>query len=196
MTTALTNALNEIMGWLQENSPDCASQFQLGLPLEMIEEKLAQLPFRVSEEVYELYQWRNGNPYCGVFVYHRLLELDEALEVSQGINDAYWLEVRTEDGDPTYLLPVFDFDGEYFAVPGSDTLTQTTPIFHIGCDDGSVSLAFTSLTNMMLAIAECYQTGVYSVTDGYVTVTDETRFGEIRRKHNPETTESLYAGGW
>jgi hypothetical protein len=194
--SALTDALNQIMGWLQEHSPDCASNFESGLSFEAIEEKLAQLPFRVSAEVYELYQWRNGNPYCGVFVYHRLLDLDTALEYAEGINDSYWLGVRTEDGDPPYLFPVFDFDGEYFAVSGSDHLTHTTPIFHIGCDDGSVSIAFTSLTNMILALAECYEAGVYAVIDGHLTVTDETQFGEIRRKHNPETVQSLYAEGW
>lgn len=193
----LTDALNRITGWLQENSPDCVSGFQPGLSFEAIEEKLAQLPFCVSEEVYELYQWRNGNPYCGAFVYHRLLDLDTALEYCQGMNDAYWLEVRTADGDPTYLFPVFDFDGEFFAIPGSDNLTQTTSVFHIGCDDGSVSFAFTSLTNMMLAISECYEAGVYSVmADGHLSVTDEIRFGEIRRKYNPGTVQSLYVGGW
>lgn len=195
--SALTDALNRIMTWLQENSPICASGFEQQLLPEVIQEKLSQLPFYVSEEVYELYQWRNGNPYCGVFVYHRLLDLDTALEYSQGINDTYWLEVRAEDGDPLYLFPVFDFDGEYFAVPGSDSLNRTAPIFHIGCDDGSVCLAFTSLTSMIMAIAECYETGVYAARpDGYVTVTDEIRFGKIRRKHNPGTVESLYAEGW
>jgi hypothetical protein len=56
---------------------------------------------------------------------------------------------------------------------------------------------FTSLTNMMLAIAECYETGVYAITsEGRVTLTDEIQFGEIRRRHNPRTVESLYAEGW
>jgi hypothetical protein len=50
---------------------------------------------------------------------------------------------------------------------------------------------------MMLAIAECYATGVYSVTsDGFIDVTDVTKFGEIRRKYNPGSVESLYYGGW
>jgi hypothetical protein len=98
-----------------------------------------------------------------VFCISSVLDLNTALEYSQCINDSYWLEVREEDGHPLYLFPLFDFDGEYFAVPGSDISTVSAPVFHIGCDDGSVSLAFTSLTNMMLAIAECYEAGIYSV---------------------------------
>ena len=195
--STLTDALNRIMAWLQEHSPTCTSGFQPGLSSEAIEEKLSQLPFCVSQEVYEFYQWRNGNPYCGAFVYHCQLDLDLALEYSQGINDDYWLSVRTKDGDPLFLFPLFDFDGEYFAVSGSDRLNSITPVFHIGCDDGSVRFAFINLTNMMLAIAECYETGVYAVTsEGYITVRDKNQFGEIRRKYNPGTVEALYAEGW
>lgn len=196
--SALTDALNRIMEWLQQNSPTWASGFQPGLSPAEIEKKLGELPFCVSREVYELYQSCNGvNNECGIFVYHHLLDLDTALRDSQGINDSFWLEVREEDGDPRYLFLMFDFDGEYFAVPGSDSLNDTAPIFHVGCDDGSLSFAFTNLTNMMLAIAECYETGVYSVTsDGDVGVTDQAKFGEIRRKHNPGTVERLYAEGW
>jgi hypothetical protein len=55
---------------------------------------------------------------------------------------------------------------------------------------------FTSLMNMVLAIAECYEVGVYSVTlEGHVTVTNEIRFGEIRRKQNARAVASLYADG-
>lgn len=131
------------------------------------------------------------------FVYHYLLNLDLALHYSYSINDDYWTGVRTRDGNPPVLFPVFDFDGEYFAISGNDRLTSATPIFHIGCDDGAVSLVFSSLTTMMLAIAECYETGVYTVTpDGRITVTDAMRFSAIRQKHNPGTVKSLYIEGW
>lgn len=194
--SALTEALNRILHWLQQYSPNAISGFAPGLPLVEIETKLSQLPFRVSQEVYELYQWRNGNPYDGVFVYHRLLGLDSALEYAAAINESYWREVREQDGDPQYLFPVLDFDGEYFAVPGGDASSPHAPVFHIGCDDGSLSFAFTSLTNMMLAIAECYETGIYTHINGDLEVADVVRFGEIRRKYNPDTVAALYADGW
>ncbi|MBD2120156.1 SMI1/KNR4 family protein [Trichocoleus sp. FACHB-262] len=194
--SALTEALNRILHWLQQYSPNAISGFAPGLPLVEIETKLSQLPFRVSQEVYELYQWRNGNPYDGVFVYHRLLGLDSALECAAAINESYWLEIREQDGDPQYLFPVLDFDGEYFAVPGGDASSSHTPVFHIGCDDGSLSFAFTSLTNMMLAIAECYETGIYTHINGDLEVADVVRFGEVRRKYNLDTVAALYADGW
>ncbi|MBE9226739.1 SMI1/KNR4 family protein [Phormidium sp. LEGE 05292] len=195
--SALTDALNRIMKWLQQNSPICASSFQSGLSPAEVEKKLGELPFCVSREVHELYQWRNGtNDRCGVFVYHYLLDLDTALQYSQEFNDSYWLEVREEDGDPLYLFLIFDFEGEYFAVTGSSSPNDAAPVFHVG-DDCSVKFAFTNLTNMMLALAECYETGVYAVTSYEdVEVTDEAKFGEIRRKHNPGSVKQLYAGGW
>jgi hypothetical protein len=49
----------------------------------------------------------------------------------------------------------------------------------------------------MLAISECYEAGIYSVNpDGHIEVVDEIRFGEIRRKYNPSSVESLYVEGW
>jgi hypothetical protein len=175
-----------------------SSGFLPGLPLEEIEKKLGELPFCVSHEVYELYQWSNGtNSGHGIFVYHHLLDIETALRYSQGINDSFWLEVREENEDPKYLFPIFDFDGEYFAVPGSNGLNATVPVFHVCGDDGSLSFAFTNLTNMMLAIAECFETGVYSVrSDGNVEVKDEVKFGEVRLKHNPGSVERLYVEGW
>ncbi|HEY9860623.1 MAG TPA: SMI1/KNR4 family protein [Candidatus Obscuribacterales bacterium] len=194
--SALTDALDRILRWLQQHSPNAVSGFAPGLPLVEIEAKLSQLPFRVSQEVYELYQWRNGNPYDGAFVYHRLLDLEGALEYAAVINESYWLEVREQDGTPQYLFPVLGFDGEYFAIPGGDVSSPHAPVFHIGCDDGSLSLAFTSLANMMLAIAECYEAGVYANLNGCLEVVNTIRFGEIRRQYNPGTVGALYVGGW
>jgi len=70
-------------------------------------------------------------------------------------------------------------------------------IFHAGsgCD---VAPAFVSLTGMMMALAECYETGIYEVTEHGLEVMDENqvKFGEIRLKHNPGMSESPYAEGW
>ena len=56
----LTDALDRIQNWLQQNKPSYAYSLQPGLAYEEIEEKVKNLPFRLPKEVYELYQWRNG----------------------------------------------------------------------------------------------------------------------------------------
>ncbi len=195
--TELINALDRILNWLGEHQPTAAAGFQPGLPADVIAEKLNRLPFQVSQEVYELYQWRNGDKtYSSVFGYLSFLDLNSACEFSDNINDDALLKIRQQDEEPSYLFPLFDFEGEYFAVQGTEEPIATAPIFHIS-DDYSVSLAFVSLTNMMLAIAECYKTGVYTVNDGgNIDVIDEVKFGEIRQRYNPGTVKSLYVGGW
>jgi hypothetical protein len=193
----LTNSLNRILAWLEEHSSKSALGFQPGLLSETIEEKPSILPFFVSREVYELYRWRNGDEgYSSVFGYLWFLNLDRACEFSQDINDENMLEIRAQNGGPSYLFPMFDFDGEYFAIQGGETLTAAAPIFHVSdcCD---VSFAFINLTEMMSAIAECYETGIYAAReDGAIIVVDTIQFGEIRRKYNPGTVASLYVEGW
>jgi hypothetical protein len=191
----LTNALNRIMTWLGENSPNSASGFQPGLSSNVIEEKLNILPFCLSKEVYELYGWRNGDEsYSMAFGYLWMLNLDRACEFSDFLNDDNSLDRRGLN-EPQYLLPLFDFDGEYFAVQGGDILTNAAPIFHVS-DCYDLTPAFINLTGMMLAIAECYETGVYAVTEHGLEVVDGIKFGEIRRKYNPGMVDSLYADGW
>ena len=196
MMSDLTNALNRILDWLEKYSPISAMGFQPGLSTKIIEQKLSLLPYYVSQEVYELYRWRNGDQsYNSIFGYLWLLNLDSACNSSEYINQKDLWESRKEAGEPQYLLPLFEFDGEYFAVQGNEKLTNTAPVFHVSdcCD---VSFAFVNLTGMMLAIAECYETGIYALNENGLEVIDEIKFKEIRRKHNPGTVEALYVEGW
>jgi hypothetical protein len=187
--TDLTNALNRIFAWLEKHSPRSASGFQPGLSSKEIEERLNVLPFCVSQEVRELYRWRNGDEiYSPVFGYLSFVDLDTACDISESVNGIY--------PQSRYLFPVFDFDGEYFAVECDMAMTETSPVFHVS-DCYDVNFAFINLTSMMLALAECYETGVYGVKeDGRLEVVDTIEFGRIRKKYNPGTVESLYVGGW
>jgi cell wall assembly regulator SMI1 len=58
--STLMDTLQRILNWLQANYPEAASSLKPGLSYEEIEVKLADLPFHLPQEVYELYQWRNG----------------------------------------------------------------------------------------------------------------------------------------
>jgi cell wall assembly regulator SMI1 len=127
--SALIDALNQISEWLQQHNWISPSIFQPGLSIEEIESELGKLPFYLSCEVCELYQWHDGSSDSkqGIFVHHDLLSFENALEYSQGINDRDWLETRREEGEPIYLFPVFDFDGEFFAVLGNSVFADSLP---------------------------------------------------------------------
>ncbi|MEL6442381.1 MAG: hypothetical protein AAFQ80_24435 [Cyanobacteria bacterium J06621_8] len=196
MISNLTGALDRIIDWLEKYSPISAMGFQSGLSTEVIEQKLSKLPYSVPQEVYELYGWRNGDKLDNsIFGYLWLLDLDSACRSSEYVNQKELLECRREAGEPQYLMPLFEFDGEYFAVQGDAKLMYSAPIFHVS-DGYEVSLAFISLTGMMLAIAECYEIGIYALTRNGLGVIDPVGFGAIRRKYNPGTAEVIYAEGW
>ena len=56
----LTDALERILSWIQRVSPSLTLSLKPALSYLQIREVIKELPFDLSEEVYELYQWHNG----------------------------------------------------------------------------------------------------------------------------------------
>lgn len=56
----LTEALESFYNLLCLEYPEIAASLQPGLTRSEIDEKVKNLQFSLPEEVYELYQWRNG----------------------------------------------------------------------------------------------------------------------------------------
>ena len=197
----LTDALERIIAERCKHMPVEYKILNPGLSTEQLREKLKRFPRQLPKEIHALYQWHNGTDddawEHGIFVYHSFLDIDNALQqAKEYINDERARSYRETQCMPSYLFPFCDFQGEYFAVAGREAATESTPIFFIDTL-GEVRVAFNSLTNMMVALAECYESGVYGFVDGdYFDVLDEAKFGEIRLKHNPEAVAILYAGGW
>lgn len=64
----LIEALERIMNWLTEHQPKYAASFLPGLKYDEIQTMEAEFGFQLPEEIYELYQWRNGTQEDGVRV--------------------------------------------------------------------------------------------------------------------------------
>jgi hypothetical protein len=194
----LIDSLERILDWYKLNAPNYVKGFQQGLTYEEIEEKVKYLPFTLPQEFYDLYQWSNGNSNeTGIFTYLYHSSLEQALEISDYTNDSENIKMRIEDNYPVYLFPIFDFDGEYFAVQGTENEAETSLIYHIAADGGGESLIFNSLTTMMMAIAESYEKGVYIYNPEYNSVDweDLKKSGEIRLKYNIGTAQRIYGEG-
>ena len=58
--TIIQENLQRIWDCLVTKAPEITSLLQLGLKPEEIDEITKDLPFKLPEELYELYQWRNG----------------------------------------------------------------------------------------------------------------------------------------
>jgi hypothetical protein len=56
----LIEDLAYIFEWLEYTKTGISDYYNQGLTRQQIDEIVKVLPFKLSEEVYELYQWRNG----------------------------------------------------------------------------------------------------------------------------------------
>lgn len=83
----LIDSLNKIFGCLEKNNHAVADSLQPGLSYQNIEEKVTSLPFQLPQELYELYQWRNGTPEdsksdnVDFFLNYRFIPLEESIKI-------------------------------------------------------------------------------------------------------------------
>ena len=174
----LTNALNRILNWFENNKPSTIESLQPGLTIEEIEEKAKDLPFRLTQEVYELYQWRNGMIDDGscFFSAFRFIPLEEAIKYSKSVVE------DIEIFFPFGWLPIFEFEGDYSAVICAEEKTESSLILDIYED---TNIAHQSLTNMMCCIAECYETGAFYIDESGNLEENEVA-KDIYRKYEPD----------
>lgn len=198
----LVLTLERLFQWLAINVPRIAQGLQPGLTREQIEVQVQALPFRLPEELYLLYQWRNGGtveiapeghpPYQGAIELlppYRLLSLEEAIEEYTNFLACYGeLEQSGDIPADSYLcFPVMN-DSVYYYAARCDTEPKASAAIleaNLFAED-RLSLTFNSLTEMMQAIVECCETGVYS-SDGYAI--DRLALAEeaaIWNKYHPE----------
>ncbi|GBE92369.1 SMI1/KNR4 family protein [Nostoc cycadae] len=175
----LTDALDRVVNWLQRHKPLYASALQTGLSDEEIEEKVKDLPFRLTREVYELYQWRNGmiDEDSSFFYNYRFLPLEEAVEVQKIVLDNYGFVL------PFGWFPIFEFENDGFAIIGAEEITENSPILNYTLRD---EIRYSSLTNMMQCIAECYETGAYYIDESGDFKKDAILANSILQKYEPE----------
>ena len=179
MTTPLSEILEEI---LQYSSIETKENLRAGLSQGQLEEILKDFPFYLPKEVMELYQWHDGTEVdhygdCQLFHYHTFLPIKYALNVRESF-------LPTEKDDYSYfqpeLLPLFEFEGEFYCTQYSKESSETAPVWFIYHDD---SVVYDSLTTMLQSILECYKTGAYLLNEDEEIV-DEQRVADIKLKWN------------
>lgn len=177
----LTNALNGILNWFENNKPSTIDSLQPGLTIEEIESIVKDLPFRLTQEVIELYQWRNGMIDDGscFFSAFRFLPLEEAIEELKLMEEAWGLSL------PLGWFPLFEYEGEYFAAVGAEENTENSLILHTY---HGIDISYRNLTNMMLYIAECCETGAYYIGDSRFIEENEVAVTNILQKYEPESS--------
>lgn len=103
----LTEALECIRDWLEQNRPYEFSRLRAGLSRDKIDELVKDLPFKVSEEVYKIYQWHDGFAdrfICGQYDFMSLRESISTYHEGVGENLYY---SREETHFFEQSIPVF-----------------------------------------------------------------------------------------
>jgi len=184
----LVQALNYSMEWMEDHLSEYANSFLPGLTFDEILEEVETLGFPLPNELYELYQWRNGTEIdipSFVFPAFEFIPLKKVVELNQQAdNDPMIRELFTFNDQP--LLPFMARNGRHCAVILSLRSTLKSPVVYIGKQGSGEYIAFSSVTNMMRSLAECFETGAYYLdTNGYIDAYP-VQVASVLRKHNPQ----------
>ena len=214
MASPLTKALNRILHWLEQNRADYVEYLQPGLSKGDIDNLVQDLPFQLPSEVYDLYQWKNGALLPKLPEDHYLYEkglifkpswsfrpLQEVVEIClENVNKEKLFDSYINffpDGkvfrNKFDILPIF-YTIRYYNIDdycsGSLWINQEqglNPVIFNDFQEGeNVLEKYSSLTSMMLTIAECYEVGIY---DQYYFGKYDASENIIWRKYNYDLRE-------
>ncbi|AFY80210.1 SMI1/KNR4 family protein [Oscillatoria acuminata] len=192
----LIEALERIMNWLKKHQPEYADSFLPGLTSSEIQAVEAEFGYKLPEEIYALYQWRNGTEKSAKAVCFppalEIMTFSAAIEYSQQWNE-YILEIKNElEGSKWYeTSPLFIFlqsNCDFLGLPILDLGREKLPV--VVLEEGEMPYIFyTSLADMILTLAECYETNAYYLgKDGYI-YEDQCKTAVALRKYNNELNE-------
>lgn len=158
--SVLTEALEQLTAWINQHHPKLAKSLRPGLTTEEIDNQSQTLPFQLSQEIRELYQWSNG---CKIF--RTPYYLDEMLNFVP-LQKAIQYTQPSEAGhiSDKLKIPGFFMFSEFerwvhFAVCDGN---NTSPVLVV-TDDPDTRLAYTSITSMVLLTLECYEKEIFHV---------------------------------
>ncbi|EAZ91207.1 SMI1/KNR4 family protein [Crocosphaera chwakensis] len=190
----LTRSLDEIIHWLKLNCPEEVSQLRRGLSIKEIEEITKDFPFVLPKEVYDLYQFCDGDIMLGsddLVLYPLKLALEwsphcEAYKDPCSFDNHILTIMHGCGKDVYYILcdkKEKDYSSVWYAKMGLDSVIYAS-----------------SLTNLMLTIAECYREGAYYTKFyeefGYIRIEEDLeKIEKIFQKYNPEQINT-WRGIW
>jgi len=171
----LTNALDEILGYLERLKPEYAEALQPGLSYDEIDQELNHLPFRLPQEIYTLYQWRNGmyqeNYFYGDSLFSPHFTIDPLGQALTRYREK--LEYWETSWNHMWFPFLYCGPKSYFFIVGSVERHESSPVFYGDIEFPKPTLRYSSLTEMMLQIAENYRTGFYFVDENSGELSDE-----------------------
>lgn len=198
----LDDSLNRITQWMKKFQPRHMESFIPGLSRQEIYNQLKTLNVSIPEEIYELYQWRNGReklPFVNCAFspsFYDFLSIDEIVNEYDLLNNPDCLSARENKGHR--FIPLFG--GSTHEVYGQtiDIYDGKTTFFSMLFEeDGSLEFYCNSIRSMLCTWADACETGAYRIVDeveveGHMVPLieeDSDLVAPLLRKNNPGVAE-------
>ncbi len=162
---AMINVLNEIMIWHETYQPNYASSFLPGLSRQEIDSCVSIIDGYISEDIYQLYEWRNGTnkeyyetsinvePFLYFRPFHSALE--DFKRMYEFNNSEEFFNYQGNK-----LFPFMLYEKYFYTTVVSNKKQQESCIIGI-FDPVEVEFLYPSLEDMMIEILDRLKNGTY-----------------------------------
>lgn len=173
----LKRSLDDINAWHSEHKTGLTDSLLKGISVPSIEAAFSENECKPTDELKALWSWRNGEKSSVPFVwYHDFL----SMEASQ--SEYKWLLLNPlVRWDPNYI-PVFTFEGEWYAAYCGPMSRTSGPVAHFFLED-EAKITYTNITTFLSTMAEALQSGAVS-WENEAMVDDISKIYRIHQKHN------------
>lgn len=178
----LIDELQYIFEWLEYTKPGIADCYNPGLTSQQIDRIIKDLPFKLSEEIYELYQWRNGfafdnNLTSDIFLFPEQLCNDVPITFCSLQDSVYIYNIMRPasqaDTNPSSeyeywnskWFPIGEYEGKKILYVVGDLDPSPVHLWDVDCINYNNNLVrvYKNLTSMISVIAECCESHLYQV---------------------------------
>jgi cell wall assembly regulator SMI1 len=208
----ISENLEYVLNWLRSTQVEFIDCYNPGLTHQQIDNLVRELPFKIPDELYELYQWRNGIANLGFNNYHPLVEFFFPDQMSNDFpmifrnlkdsilnyHDLYQVSQGLIDTSSSYefwnqkWFPLATFENKKILYIIGD-LNPSPVYFHIIGNLNNPTRVYKSIASMVSVIAECCEQELYQIIandgdeDDVVVRMDEDKLyieKEIYQKYN------------
>jgi cell wall assembly regulator SMI1 len=208
----ISKDLEYILSWLKSTEVEFIDCFNPGLTCQEVDGFSRELPFKFSDEIYELYQWRNGIADLGFNNYRPLVEFLFPDQLHNGFptvfrdlkssilnyHNLYQVSQELINSSSSYefwnqkWFPFASFENKKILYVVGDI--NPSPVYlHVVGNLNNPTRVYTSIASMVSVIAECCEQGLYQIIandgdeDDVVVRIDEDKLyieKEIYQKYN------------
>lgn len=174
----LIQSLDQIEAWHLTNKTGVADVLRDGREPSSIVAAFTETKCRPTEELKTLWSWRDGETGVAPFVwYHDFLSLEEVVSEYQSL-----LLNPLVQWDPEYV-PVFAFEGEWYAAYCGKDASNAGPVIHFFLQD-EARVTHVNLTIFLAGMAEALHSGAVSWNSDAM-VEDIQKVHSIHQNYNP-----------